>query len=242
MKDYKTLGNDYQSTDAAQARTEVLNAFMRGVYQWMAGGLGLTALAAYYVASTPAIYNLVFGNTVVLIVLILATFGLVIAISAAIHKMSAATATGLFMLYSALNGVTLSCILKIYTGTSIASTFVICAGMFGAMSVYGLVTKKDLTSWGSFLFMGLIGIVIASIVNIFLKSTAMQFVISAVGVLVFVGLTAYDTQKLKVMGESAPQNDSVAIRRGTILGALTLYLDFINLFLMLLRFFGQTRD
>lgn len=242
MKDYKTLGNDYSSMGSAQVRAEIVNAFMRGVYQWMAGGLGLTALAAYYVASTPAISNLIFGNMVVMIILILATLGLVFAISGAIHKMSAGVATGLFMLYSALNGVMLSSVLLIYTGASIASTFVICAGMFGAMSVYGLVTKKDLTSWGSFLFMGLIGIIIASIVNIFLKSSVMQFVISAVGVLVFVGLTAYDTQKLKVMGESAPHDDSVAIRRGTILGALTLYLDFINLFLMLLRFFGQTRE
>ena len=114
--------------------------------------------------------------------------------------------------------------------------------MFAAMSIYGLTTKKDLTSLGSFLFMGLIGIIIASIVNIFLKSSAFQFVISGIGVIVFVGLTAYDSQKLKLMGESAPYDDALAIRRGTILGALTLYLDFINLFLMLLRFFGQSRE
>jgi FtsH-binding integral membrane protein len=114
--------------------------------------------------------------------------------------------------------------------------------MFGAMSIYGLTTRKDLTSWGSFFFMGLVGIILASIVNIFLKSPTINFVVSAIGVIVFVGLTAYDTQKLKVMGETAPLDDSLAIRRGTILGALTLYLDFINLFLMLLRFLGQTRD
>ncbi|HKK33722.1 MAG TPA: Bax inhibitor-1/YccA family protein, partial [Desulfomicrobiaceae bacterium] len=146
------------------------------------------------------------------------------------------------MLYSAMNGATLSAVLLAYTGASVFSTFLVCAGMFGAMSVYGMTTKKDLTSMGSFLFMGLIGIIIASVVNIFLQSPAMHFVISGVGVLIFTGLTAYDTQKLKAMGESAPMDDATAVRRGTILGALTLYLDFINLFLMLLRFMGQGRE
>ncbi|MBA4358071.1 MAG: hypothetical protein C0405_10145, partial [Desulfovibrio sp.] len=120
--------------------------------------------------------------------------------------------------------------------------FVVTAGMFGAMSVYGMVTKRDLTSMGSFLFMGLIGIVLASVVNMFLKSSAMGFIISVIGVLVFTGLTAYDTQKLKYMGEAMPLGDGTAIRRGTILGALTLYLDFLNLFLMMLRLFGSSRD
>jgi hypothetical protein len=145
-------------------------------------------------------------------------------------------------LYSGLNGVTLSAILLAYTGSSVVGTFVICAGMFGAMSIYGMVTKKDLTSLGSFMFMGLIGIILASVVNIFLRSPGLEFAISGIGVLVFVGLTAYDTQKLKEMGQTAPMEDGTAVRRGTILGALTLYLDFINLFLMLLRFFGQGRE
>ena len=233
---------DFRTYSTPKARTEVLNVFMRGVYQWMAMGLGLTALVAYFVASSPTLIQAIFGNPLLFWGLIIGEVMLVVAISGGITRLSAQTATTLFLVYSGLNGITLSAILLIYTATSIASTFLVCAGMFGAMSVYGLTTKKDLTSWGSFLFMGLVGIILASIVNIFLKSPAVNFVLSAIGVIVFVGLTAYDTQKLKVMGETAPLDDSLAMRRGTILGALTLYLDFINLFLMLLRFFGQTRD
>lgn len=227
-----------------QTRTDVqaTNAFLRGVYNWMTLGLGLTALVAYMVASTPAVAQAIFTNPVLLWGLLLGELGLVFAISGAVHRMSAGTATGLFLLYSALNGATLSVILLVYTAASIFKAFIVCTGMFAAMSVYGATTKKDLTSWGTFLFMGLIGVIIASIVNIFMASSALDFVISGVGVLVFTGLTAYDTQKLKVMGESAPMDDALAIRRGTILGALTLYLDFINLFLFLLRFFGGSRD
>lgn len=236
MADFRTV-----STHSAP-RAEVLNAYMRGVYQWMAGGLGLTAVMAYMVASSPTLVQAIFGNPILFWGLIIAEFGLVMGISGGISKLSAGTASGLFLLYSALNGVTLSAILLAYTATSVAGTFVICAGMFGAMSVYGMVTKKDLTSMGSFMFMGLIGIILASVVNIFLQSPGLDFAISGIGVLVFVGLTAYDTQKLKMMGQSAPMNDATAVRRGTILGALTLYLDFINLFLMLLRLFGQGRD
>jgi FtsH-binding integral membrane protein len=233
---------DFRTYSTPKARTEVLNVFMRGVYQWMAMGLGLTALVAYFVVSSPTLIQAVFGNPLLFWGLIIGEVMLVVAISGGITRLSAQAATTLFLVYSGLNGITLSAILLIYTATSIASTFLVCAGMFGAMSVYGLTTRKDLTSWGSFLFMGLVGIILASIVNIFLKSPAVNFVLSAIGVIVFVGLTAYDTQKLKVMGETAPLDDSLAMRRGTILGALTLYLDFINLFLMLLRFFGQTRD
>jgi FtsH-binding integral membrane protein len=228
----------------AQPRTHVqaTNAFLRGVYNWMAIGLGLTALVAYAVAATPAVLQAIYTNQILLWGLFLGQIGLVIAISGAVHRMSAGTATGLFLLYSALNGATLSAIFLVYTMSSIFKAFIVCTGMFAAMSVYGATTKKDLTSWGSFLFMGLIGVIIASIVNIFMASSALDFVISGVGVLVFTGLTAYDSQKLKAMGESAPMDDAVAIRRGTILGALTLYLDFINLFLFLLRFFGTGRD
>ena len=233
---------DFRTYSTPKARTEVLNVFMRGVYQWMAMGLGLTALVAYFVASSPTLIQAIFGNPLLFWGLIIGEVMLVVAISGGITRLSAGTATTLFLVYSGLNGITLSAILLIYTATSIASTFVVCAGMFGAMSIYGLTTRKDLTSWGSFFFMGLVGIILASIVNIFLKSPTINFVVSAIGVIVFVGLTAYDTQKLKVMGETAPLDDSLAIRRGTILGALTLYLDFINLFLMLLRFLGQTRD
>jgi uncharacterized protein len=223
-------------------RALALSGFMRGVYGWMSMGLGLTALAAFMTVSSPAAMQFVFGTSGVFFGLIIGELVLVMVISMAIARLSAATASLLFLLYSALNGVTLSAVLLAYTGASVVSAFVICAGMFGAMSIYGLVTGKDLTSWGSFLFMGLIGILLASVVNIFVKSSGMDFIISGIGVLVFVGLTAYDTQKLKIMGESAPNDDATAVRRGTILGALTLYLDFINLFLMLLRLFGSRRD
>jgi len=233
---------DFSTLTARRTKVEVLNAFMRGVYQWMALGLGLTAVAAFYTAQSPAMQQLIFGNQLVFFGLIIGELLLVVGISAGIRRMSAGTASGLFLLYSALNGLTLSFVLLLYTGESVAMTFVICAGMFGAMSIYGMTTKKDLTSWGSFLFMGLIGIILASVVNIFLKNSAMQFVISLLGVVIFTGLTAYDTQKLRVMGETAPADDATAVRRGVILGALTLYLDFINLFLMLLRLFGSRRD
>lgn len=236
MADFRT----YQTSRVGTQ--ELVNAFMRGVYQWMTLGLLVTAALAYFVASSPQMQQLIFGNQIVFFGLIIAELGLVVAISAGIRRLSAGTASGLFLLYSGLNGLTLSAILLVYTAQSIFMTFVICAGMFGAMSIYGLTTKKDLTSWGSFLFMGLIGVIIASIVNIFMKSNTMELVISFIGVLIFTGLTAYDTQKLKDMGESMPSNDATAVRRGTILGALSLYLDFINLFLMLLRLFGSARD
>jgi hypothetical protein len=225
----------------AQPRAEVLNAFMRGVYGWMAAGLGLTAVAAVFTASSPALLQAVFG-TPLLWVLVIGELALVFILSARINRMSAQAATAMFLAYSGLNGITLSSIFVVYTATSIASAFAVCAGMFLAMSLYGLITKRDLTSWGSFLFMGLIGILLAMVVNIFLRSTMMGFIINCLGVLIFTGLTAYDTQQLKDMGASAPMGDALALRRGTIMGALRLYLDFINLFLMLLRLFGQTRD
>lgn len=233
---------NYQTASRSRTDIQTMNVFLRGVFNWMSLGLGLTALVAYSVATTPAIAQSIFSNPILFWGLILAQFGLVLGLSGAVHRMSAGTATGLFLLYSALNGVTLSSILMIYTAASIFKAFIVCTGMFAMMSVYGATTKKDLTAWGSFLFMGLIGIILASVVNIFMGSSALDFVISAIGVLIFTGLTAFDVQKLRAMGESAPMDDAVAIRRGTILGALTLYLDFINLFLFLLRFFGASRD
>ena len=215
---------------------------MRQVYQWMTVGLSVTAALAWYVSGSEAARAVIFGNSFVLIALVIAQFGLVIALSAAVQRMSAATATGLFMLYSALTGVTLSSVFIVYPIGSITNAFVVTAGTFLAMSIYGTVTKRDLTSMGSFLFMGLIGIIIAMVVNIFLKSAMMDFVISCLGVLIFTGLTAYDTQKIKEFGAAAPLDDATAVRRGVILGALTLYLDFINLFLMILRLFGASRD
>jgi FtsH-binding integral membrane protein len=165
---------------------------------------------------------------------------LVFSLSARVNRMEASTATALFLLYAALNGATLSFIFLVYARASIASTFFICAATFVACSIFGWSTKRDLTSMGGFLFMGLIGIIIASLVNMFLKSTGMYMIISYIGVLVFVGLTAYDTQKLKHMAMAQPAGlEAGVVRKGAILGALSLYLDFINLFLMLLRILGN---
>lgn len=231
-----------RSNDSIVQRTgSGLQTFMAQVYGWMTVGLLLTAFVALYVASSEALLSMIFSSKVVFFGLIIAQLGLVFVLSGMVHKMSGAVATSLFMLYSALTGVTISSILIIYTASSVASTFFICAAMFGALSVYGYTTKRSLTGMGSFLFMGLIGIIIASIVNIFMQSSMMSMVISYAGVLIFAGLTAYDTQKLKDMGNEINQEDKENMRRYSIMGALTLYLDFINLFLMLLRILGDRR-
>ncbi|PLX74379.1 MAG: hypothetical protein C0615_09525 [Desulfuromonas sp.] len=215
-------------------------SFFPKVYGWMTAGLGLTALAALLTLSSESMLNLIFGNKMVFYGLVFGELGLVIALSAAINKIRASTATLLFLIYSALNGITFAAIFLIYTSSSIASAFFITAGTFGAMSVYGYVTKRDLTGWGSFLFMGLIGIIIASVVNIFLHSEMIHWIVSYVGVFIFVGLTAYDTQKIKMIGQ-AGFADGESRQKAAILGALRLYLDFINLFLMLLRVMGNRR-
>jgi FtsH-binding integral membrane protein len=212
------------------------NSLIRQVYAWMGGGLLVTAFMAMVTLSSPALLNAVFGNRLVFYGLLFGELGLVIGISRAIHKLSATAASLLFILYAALNGITMSVIFAIYTAESITSTFVITATTFGAMSAYGYLTKRDLTGWGSFLFMGLIGVVIASLVNMFTRSSTASLIISAVGVIVFTGLTAYDTWKIKAMAAAGAEG-----RKPAILGALTLYLDFINLFLMLLRLLGNRR-
>ncbi|AAM86569.1 BAX inhibitor (BI)-1/YccA family protein [Yersinia pestis] len=218
-----------------------IQAYMAQVYGWMTCGLLLTAVVAWYAANTPSIIFALQSNQILFFGLIIAQLGLVFVISGMVNRLSGTAATSLFMLYSALTGLTLSSILIMYTGASIASTFVICAGMFGAMSFYGYTTKRDLSGMGSMLFMGLIGIILASLVNIWLKSPALMWVVTYIGVLVFVGLTAYDTQKLKNLGAQLDVNDKDSFRKYSIVGALTLYLDFINLFLMLLRIFGNRR-
>lgn len=236
--------NTYPSYSGATtiART---NQFLRSVYNWMTIALALTGVTAFYVAylfeTSEAVRALL--TSPLLIVLILAELGLVFFISARISKLQASTATGLFVLYSILNGVTLSFVFLAYSGESIAATFFICAGTFAACSIYGMVTKKDLTSLGGFMMMGLFGIIIASVVNIFVASETIHMVVSYLGVFVFIGLTAYDTQKLKMMNQTMPESATGSmIRKGAIMGALTLYLDFINLFLFLLRIFGGSRD
>jgi FtsH-binding integral membrane protein len=225
-------------------RAEVLvNDYVRSVYNWMFIGLALTGFVAFYVSTNETIMRLVFSNRFIFFGLILAELAMVFAIAGMVNRMNAMTASALFVIYSILNGVVLSFIFLAYTRASIFSTFFICSATFLACSIYGWITKRDLTSLGGFLFMGLIGIIIASVVNWFIRSNAMTMIISYIGVFVFVGLTAYDTQKIKNMALAQPAGlDGAVIRKGAILGALSLYLDFINLFLMLLRIFGQSRD
>jgi FtsH-binding integral membrane protein len=215
-------------------------AFLARVYAWMAAGLAVTALCAFATLSNEALLQTVLGNRVVFYALLFAELGLVVWLSGMVGRLSSAAAGGVFILYSALNGLTLASVFLVFTSASIVSTFVVTAGMFGAMSVYGLVTKSSLDGLGSFAFMGLIGVVLASLVNIFLKNDMLGFVLSCVGVIVFVALTAYDTRKLKMMAATVDARSEEG-KRGAISGALALYLDFINLFLMLLRLFGNRR-
>ncbi|NUU65155.1 Bax inhibitor-1/YccA family protein [Enterobacteriaceae bacterium BIT-l23] len=218
-----------------------LQTYMAQVYGWMTCGLLLTGFVAWYAANTPELMMYIFSGKFIFFGLIIAQLALVFVLSGLVHKLSPGVATGLFMLYSALTGLTFSSIFLVYTYSSIASTFVVTGGMFGAMSLYGYTTQRDLSKWGSLLFMGLIGLILASLVNLWLKSTPLMWAITYIGVLIFVGLTAYDTQKLKNLGEQIDTQDKAQMRRYSILGALTLYLDFINLFLMLLRIFGNRR-
>ncbi|MGZ6989087.1 MAG: Bax inhibitor-1/YccA family protein [Thermoanaerobaculia bacterium] len=214
--------------------------FLARVYGWMATGLLVTAGAALFTVSNETVLRAVYGNRLVFYGLLFAELGLVVWLSGMVGKLSSGAASAVFLLYSALNGVTLASNFFAFTAGSIASTFLVAAGTFGAMSVYGLTTHRTLDGLGSFAFMGLIGVIIASIVNLFMKSDMLGFVVSCVGVIVFVGLTAYDTRRLKTMA-LAVDGASEEGRRGAISGALALYLDFINLFLMMLRLFGNRR-
>jgi FtsH-binding integral membrane protein len=218
---------------------ERVNGFLRGVYGWMCAGLAITALTAWIVAGTPALVYALAANRLMFWGLIIAQFGVVLVLSARVQRLAPATASLLFVVYSILTGVTISFVLLAFTGESVATTFVVSAGMFGALALYGTTTRRDLTGWGSFFFMGLIGLVLASVVGMFWHNDALQFVISFIGVIVFTGLTAYDAQRLKVMALSMPEGGTGAYQ---IVGALALYLDFINLFLFLLRFMGSRRD
>jgi FtsH-binding integral membrane protein len=211
---------------------------MRKVYVWMTLALVITGVTAYGVATSPGLMMAIATNKLLFWGLIIAEFGLVLAVSAAINKLSLTTATMLFVLYSVINGATLSFIFAIYTMSSIASVFFITAGTFAVMAFIGYTTKKDLTSMGKILLMALIGIIIATVVNIFLKSTGLEMIVSYLGVLIFVGLTAYDSQKIKQMLLMAPDAGEGA-QKLALLGALSLYLDFVNLFIYLLRIFGR---
>ncbi len=214
-------------------------SFITKVYGWMTLALVITGLVAISTASNSGLMQTI-TRSPLLIIVIVAQLVMVVVLSAAIRKLSASVATGLFILYSALTGVTFSMLFTIYTGTSIAQVFFITAGTFGVVSAYGYVTKRDLTSIGNLLFMALIGLIVASLVNMFLQSSALEWIITCVGVIIFVGLIAYDTQRIKRMASGIGEDGEVQ-RKAAVLGALALYLDFINLFIRLLRIFGRRR-
>ncbi len=222
-----------------QTREASFRKFMTAVYSWMVFALIISAVCAYITATNMVIIRAVFGNPMVFYALIIGELAVVFILSIRIHKMSVMGASLMFIFYSVLNGVTLSVVLLAYTGASVFRAFVITAGMFVCMSVYGRVTKSDLRSAGKYLMMGLFGIIIASVVNLFFRSSALDWIISLVTVTVFAGLTAYDTQKLSVIAERIGENETAS--KIAIIGALELYLDFINIFLALLRLFGKSR-
>ena len=226
---------DTRMATSVQA-AERVSAFLWKVYGWMAVGLGLTAVVAFAVAGSPDILRALVGNRLVFFGLVIAELGLVFYLSARADRLAPGTAAGLFTLYSALNGVTLSVILLAYTGESVTTTFVVTAGMFGALALFGSTTQRSLAGAGQFFMMGLVGVILASIVGMFWQSDALQFLISVVGVIVFTGLTAWDAQRLKQMALALPDGQ---VGSYAIVGALSLYLNFINLFLMLLRFTGR---
>ena len=229
-----------------QQTVSVSRTYLSGVFMWMTVALGITAATAWLFATTPALINTIYnpetgGMSVWGWIVMLAPLGIVIWMSAGYSKLSASSMLMIFVLFSILMGASLSFIFLVYTGASIAKTFVITAAMFGFMAVLGYTTKTDLTKFGSIMFMGLIGLIIASVVNMFMRSGTMDYVISFIGVLIFTGLTAYDVQKLKRIGaQMTSQGEDT--RKMTIMGSLTLYLDFINMFLFLLRFFGNSRN
>lgn len=233
--DYQTEVGEYTTTTTAVDTS----ALIKKVYAWMCLALAVTGLVSLFTASSEMMLNFVFGSRYMFYVLIFGELGVVIYLSARIAKMSFSSAMMWFIIYSVLNGLTLSVIFLAFTAASIAGTFFITAGMFGAMSLIGYTTKKDLTKVGSFLMMLLIGLIIATFVNLFLNSNALSWIISLVGVVVFTGLTAFDTQKVKQLLSMA-QTDEVG-KKIALMGALTLYLDFINLFLYLLRFLGNRK-
>lgn len=230
---------NYQSVATSEEKAAVaFPALMRKVYVWMSMALVITGLTAWIVAHNASLLQLIYGNSATIWILFAVEIGLVIALSAAIHKLSLPVATLMFVVYSVLNGAVLSSIFLVYTMSSIATVFFITAATFGAMSVFGYVTKKDLSSIGKFLMMALIGLIIATVVNLFMKNSGLDMIISYAGVLIFVGLTAWDTQKIKQMCLQAPDTGE-SMQKLALLGALSLYLDFINLFIYLLRILGN---
>ncbi|MFQ5913992.1 MAG: Bax inhibitor-1 family protein [Nitrospinota bacterium] len=231
---FETLSQTQPQT-LAQERAA---AFLRRVYWWMTVGLGVTGAAAWVVVVSPGMQRFIFGNPIVFFGLIIVQLVLVFSLSARAERMTVQGAVGTFLIYSLLMGLTLSSIFLVYTANSITQVFFITAGTFAGTSLWAYTTKRNLASWGSFFMMGLIGIIIASVVNLFLQSPALYWAISYIGVFVFVGLTAYDTQRLTLMGAQG-FGDEAAATKASVVGALILYLDFVNLFLLLLRIFGR---
>lgn len=220
------------------ADRSVSTTLMRNVYYWMAGALTITGLTALLVANNPAVLAFIFSSPALVWGLVIAELMMVIALSAALNKISFSTATVMFIIYSILNGITLSSLFVVYTKGSLASTFFITAGMFGSLAIYGSATKRDLSGIGRFLFMALIGLIIAAIVNIFMHSSMLYWITTFAGVFIFAGLTAWDAQKIQQMfGEAVDVNEST--QKLALMGSLMLYLDFVNLFLYLLRIFGK---
>lgn len=234
--------NDFElknlSVDEQLSMSSAFPVLMRKVYVWMTLALVITGFTAYGVATSPGVLQLIFGNQILFWGMIIAELALVIGVSAAINRLSLTMATLMFILYSVINGALFSSIFLIYTASSIATVFFITAGTFGVMALIGYTTKTDLTSIGKYLFMALIGLIIATLVNMFIKSEGFTYILSYIGVLIFVGLTAYDSQKIKQMLLQAPDAGEGA-QKLALLGALTLYLDFINLFIYLLRIIGR---
>ena len=228
-----------QMVTAEQAE-ELQRAFLIKVYGWMTAGLMMTGIVSLLTLSVPGLTELVFSSRWGFLGLVVVQLGLVVYLSARIDKMSAMTATMVFVGYSALTGLTLSLVFLVYTAASLASTFFVTAGTFGAMSAYGLITRRDLSGLGSFLMMGLIGMVLASVVNMFFANSTLYWITTYIGIFIFVGLTAYDTQKIRQMGALALEGGETE-QKGAIMGALRLYLDFINLFLLLLRLMGNRK-
>ncbi|MBR5351494.1 MAG: Bax inhibitor-1/YccA family protein [Prevotella sp.] len=239
----KSIREDASSSVRQQeiVSSSTFSTLMRKVYTWMALALAITGFTAYYVASSPAIMQAIFSNRILFWGLLIGELALVWIVSASINRLSLTTATAMFILYSVLNGVTLSFIFLAYTMTSITTVFFITAGTFAAMSLYGYFTKTDLSKMGQIMIMALIGLIIATIVNLFVKSSGLTMILSYVGVLIFVGLTAWDTQKIKEMLQMATDTGEAA-QKIALMGALSIYLDFINLFLYLLRIFGSSRN
>ncbi len=238
MSNFRQNTKSYASSVSGVSYDAGLRSYMVSVYNYMMTALGISGVVAFLTSNSPAMMNALFGSPLAFVVM-LAPLGFVFFFSYKLNSISAQKAKTYLWVFSVLMGLSLATIFVAYTGTSIARVFFISAATFGSMSLYGYTTKKDLTAWGSFLFMGLIGVIIASVVNIFLKSSALEFAISAIGVLVFVGLTAYDTQKIKQNYYHSADKETIA--KMAVSGALNLYLDFINLFLMMLRLFGERR-